>query len=411
MLNSRICEMLDIEYPVFQGGMAWIADGVLAAAVSQGGGLGIIAAGNARGEDVRKEIRIAKEKTHRPIGVNIMLLSPYADEVAKVVLEENVAVVTTGAGNPSKYMESWKEVGIKVIPVVASVALAKRMAKYGGMPDAALENFASGALYKAAREGDTEKVCPNCHKSVSLSRLWAEQLVCPCGYHFRMNARQRIRMITDKDSFKELFTSLRSEDPLAFPGYARKLETAGTAGGETEAVLCGTATIGGEKCGIFVMESDFMMGSMGSVVGEKITLLFEYAAVHRLPVIGYTVSGGARMQEGLLSLMQMAKTSAAVKRHSDAGLFYLAVLTDPTTGGVTASFAMEADILLAEPGATIGFAGPRVVEQTTRKSLPKGFQKAEFVLKHGFLDGIVLRKDQKKLLAELLKIHNGERRT
>ena len=218
-------------------------------------------------------------------------------------------------------------------------------------------------------------------------------------------------MITDKDSFKELFTSLRSEDPLAFPGYARKLETAGTAGGETEAVLCGTATIGGEKCGIFVMESDFMMGSMGSVVGEKITLLFEYAAVHRLPVIGYTVSGGARMQEGLLSLMQMAKTSAAVKRHSDAGLFYLAVLTDPTTGGVTASFAMEADILLAEPGATIGFAGPRVVEQTTRKSLPKGFQKAEFVLKHGFLDGIVLRKDQKKLLAELLKIHNRERRT
>lgn len=131
MLNSRICEMLDIEYPVFQGGMAWIADGVLAAAVSQGGGLGIIAAGNARGEDVRKEIRIAKEKTHRPIGVNIMLLSPYADEVAKVVLEENVAVVTTGAGNPSKYMESWKEAGIKVIPVVASVALAKRMAKYG----------------------------------------------------------------------------------------------------------------------------------------------------------------------------------------------------------------------------------------------------------------------------------------
>lgn len=194
-------------------------------------------------------------------------------------------------------------------------------------------------------------------------------------------------------------------------GYADAVITGGTAGGETEAVLCGTATIGGEKCGIFVMESDFMMGSMGSVVGEKITLLFEYAAVHRLPVIGYTVSGGARMQEGLLSLMQMAKTSAAVKRHSDAGLFYLAVLTDPTTGGVTASFAMEADILLAEPGATIGFAGPRVVEQTTRKSLPKGFQKAEFVLKHGFLDGIVLRKDQKKLLAELLKIHNGERRT
>ena len=150
-----------------------------------------------------------------------------------------------------------------------------------------------------------------------------------------------------------------------------------------------------------------MMGSMGSAVGEKITSLFEYAIQQRLPVIGFTVSGGARMQEGLLSLMQMAKTSAAVKRHSDAGLLYIAVLTDPTTGGVTASFAMEADIILAEPGATVGFAGARVVEQTTKKALPDGFQKSEFVLEHGFIDSIIPRSNQRKYLTELLKMHDG----
>ncbi len=150
-----------------------------------------------------------------------------------------------------------------------------------------------------------------------------------------------------------------------------------------------------------------MMGSMGSVVGEKITRLFEHAVRHRLPVVGFPVSGGARMQEGLLSLMQMAKTSAAVKRHSDAGLAYIAVLLDPTTGGVTASFAMEADIILAEPGATVGFAGARVIEQTTRRALPHGFQKAEFLLAHGFLDGIVPRSGQRELLARLLNLHKG----
>ena len=194
---------------------------------------------------------------------------------------------------------------------------------------------------------------------------------------------------------------------MNFPGYTDKLETVRAASGEKEAVLCGTAEIGGQSCCVFVMESYFMMGSMGSAVGEKITSLFEYATEHRLPVIGFTVSGGARMQEGLLSLMQMAKTSAAVKRHSDAGLLYIAVLTDPTTGGVTASFAMEADIILAEPGATVGFAGKRVIEQTTRKLLPKRFQTAEFVLEHGFVDNIVPRSNQKKMLTELLKLHNG----
>lgn len=255
--------------------------------------------------------------------------------------------------------------------------------------------------------GEPEMTCPNCRKSIPLSRLWANDLVCPCGHHFRMKARQRLRLIVDKGSFRELFPGLKAHNPLGFPGYQEKLETVRVASGEEEAVVCGTAAIGTQKCCLFVMEPYFMMGSMGSAVGEKITALFEYALEHRLPVVGFTVSGGARMQEGLLSLMQMAKTSAAVKRHSDAGLLYIAVLTDPTTGGVTASFAMEADVILAEPGATVGFAGARVIEQTTRKALPQGFQKAEFVLEHGFVDSIVPRGKQKKVLSGLLEIHHG----
>ena len=202
-------------------------------------------------------------------------------------------------------------------------------------------------------EGEPEKKCPNCHKEIPLSKLWANNLVCSCGYHFRVKARHRLRMITDKGTFSEMFADMESNDPLSFPGYKEKLNTVRVSSGEEEAVICGTAKIGGEKCCVFAMDPFFMMGSMGSVVGERITCLFEYATENRLPVVAFTVSGGARMQEGLVSLMQMAKTSAAVKRHSDAGLLYIAVLTDPTTGGVTASFAMEADIILSEPGATV----------------------------------------------------------
>lgn len=255
--------------------------------------------------------------------------------------------------------------------------------------------------------GEPEKNCPNCHKDIPLSRLWANQLVCNCGYHFRMKSRQRLRMLVDKESFVEFFKDLKGENPLSFPGYTEKIETVREVSGEIEGVICGSATIGGQNCCIFIMEPHFMMGSMGTAVGEKITLLFEYATSHRMPVVGYTVSGGARMQEGLLSLMQMAKTSGAVKRHSDAGLLYIVVLTDPTTGGVTASFAMEGDIILAEPGATVGFAGARVIEQTTKKTLPKGFQKAEFLLEHGFVDSIVPRQEQKNFLTTLLKMHYG----
>lgn len=256
-------------------------------------------------------------------------------------------------------------------------------------------------------EGEPEKKCPNCHKSIPLSRLWANHQVCPCGYHFRMRGRPRIQMLVDAGSFQEMFSDMRSGNPLLFPGYQEKLDNVRSVSNEEEAVVCGTAAINGQSCCLFVMEPYFMMGSMGAVVGEKITSLFEYAAEKRLPVVGFTVSGGARMQEGLLSLMQMAKTSAAVKRHSDIGLLYVAVLTDPTTGGVTASFALEADIILAEPLATVGFAGARVIEQTTKKTLPKGFQTAEFLLDHGFIDQVVPRNGQKKLLGNLLALHHG----
>ncbi len=275
-------------------------------------------------------------------------------------------------------------------------------------PKNELESGGRTAAPVHSDESEPEVTCPNCHKSLPVSRLWANLNTCPCGHHFRISARQRIRLLTDKNSFREMDAQLQSDDPLGFSGYQAKLETARISSSETEAVLCGTAAIGGQKCCLFAMEPSFMMGSMGTVVGEKITRLFEYAAANRLPVIGCTVSGGARMQEGLLSLMQMAKTSGAVKRHSDAGLLYIVLLTDPTTGGVTASFAMEGDIILAEPGATIGFAGARVIEQTTRKALPKGFQTAEFLLEHGFVDAIVPRKDQRSVLKNLLKLHGGD---
>ena len=209
------------------------------------------------------------------------------------------------------------------------------------------------------------------------------------------------------ESFEELFSDLSPTNLLDFPGYDEKLKKAQAESGEQEGVICGTARIGNYPVALFVMDPGFILGSMGTIVGEKITRLFEYAAAQNLPVIGYTVSGGARMQEGILSLMQMAKTSGAVKLHSDAGLLYITVLTNPTTGGVTASFAMEGDIILAEPKALVAFAGPRVIEQTIRQKLPSGFQRAEFLLEKGFVDAIVHRKDQKSYLTTILKLHQN----
>lgn len=258
---------------------------------------------------------------------------------------------------------------------------------------------------------EPEITCPNCHKCFPESRIASNMYVCQCGHHFRINARTRISYVTDEGSFNELFADVRSKDPIQFPGYEKKLEATRESSGCDEAVITGTATINGNKCAIFVMEPFFMMGSMGTAVGEKVTSIFEYATELRLPVVGFTVSGGARMQEGLVSLMQMAKCSGAVKRHSDAGLLYVTVLTDPTTGGVTASFAMEGDIILAEPGATVGFAGARVIEQTTRKILPRGFQTAEFMMEHGFVDNIAPRRGQKKILQKILEMHREGGRT
>lgn len=273
-------------------------------------------------------------------------------------------------------------------------------------PKNELEHGGRGAA-SVQDNAEPERNCPNCRKSTPVSKLRAELWVCSCGHHFRMKARQRLSYLCDSGRFRELFSDVIGSDPLFFPGYQEKIDSVRTASRENEAVLCGRASIGGEDCALFIMEPSFLMGSMGCAVGEKISRLFEYAISEHLPVIGITVSGGARMQEGLLSLMQMAKTSAAVKRHSDAGLLYISLLTDPTTGGVTASFAMEGDIILAEPGATVGFAGARVIEQTTGKKLPKGFQTAEFVLEHGFIDAIVPREQQKTLLARILRLHKG----
>lgn len=248
--------------------------------------------------------------------------------------------------------------------------------------------------------------CKKCQKETAVYDLFQNCYVCPgCGYHFRVGMRDRIRLTADKNSFHELFSGLTSKNFLEFPNYDEKLEKARSTTKEEDAVLCGIASIGGNPCAVFVMDARFMMASMGSVVGEKITRIFEYATEHKLPVIGFTASGGARMQEGIVSLMQMAKVSGAVKAHSNAGLLYVAVLTDPTTGGVTASFAMQGDINLAEPSALIGFAGRRVVEQTTKSKLPDNFQSAEFLLEHGFVDAIVPRTQLRDTLAELLHIH------
>ena len=270
-----------------------------------------------------------------------------------------------------------------------------------------LEQGGRTSIPPKADEQDSEltQQCPNCHRQTALSQLWNDVYVCACGHHFRIRAAQRLRLMADPGSFIPEFDGLLSTDPLRFPGYQKKLDMTQSMTGGEEAVLCGRIIIGGSPCLIFAMDPYFMMGSMGTVVGEKITRTFELATRLGLPVVGCTVSGGARMQEGMLSLMQMAKTSAAVKRHSNAGLLYLTLLTDPTTGGVMASFAMEGDIILAEPGATAGFAGARVIEQTTRKKLPAGFQTAEFLLAHGFVDAIVPRGEQREVIARLLRMH------
>lgn len=248
--------------------------------------------------------------------------------------------------------------------------------------------------------------CPRCRNSVFEDEMKIEKMICPnCGYHARISAQERLKMTVDRGSFVEIDSEMKSRNPIDFPGYEEKVQELQEKTGMNDAIIIGEAEIRGIPIVIGIMDSRFMMASMGSVVGEKITRAFEYATQTKKPVIMFTASGGARMQEGTISLMQMAKTSGAVSRHDDAGLLYITVLTDPTTGGVTASFASLGDIIIAEPKALVGFAGRRVIEGTIKQRLPDDFQLAEFLQDKGFIDMIVDRKNMRSVLSHLLRLH------
>ena len=250
--------------------------------------------------------------------------------------------------------------------------------------------------------------CPKCGKVIYTKLLMKNYKKCDeCEYNFKVSSNERFAMILDDGELYEYDAQITTRNPLNFPGYGDKLVKTQTLTGLVDGIVTGKGKIDGQPVMLGVMDAAFFMGSMGTAIGEKLARLFEKATKERLPVIVFTASGGARMQEGIFSLMQMAKVSAAVARHSEAGLLYVTVLTDPTTGGVTASFAMLGDIILAEPGALIGFAGPRVIEQTIGQKLPEGFQRAEFLLEHGFVDQIVPRDQLKQTLGTILKLHSN----
>ncbi|MBU8787012.1 MULTISPECIES: acetyl-CoA carboxylase, carboxyltransferase subunit beta [Bacillus] len=274
---------------------------------------------------------------------------------------------------------------------------SKKKKKYASVPaEKAKQDVPEGIMTK----------CPDCKKIMLTKELDKNLRVCMnCGHHLKMNAKQRFKSLLDDQSFEEFNQDMVSENPLGFPGYLEKLEKDREKTSLNEAVVTGKGTIDGAPAVVAVMDSSFRMGSMGSVVGEKITLAIEKAREEKIPFIIFTASGGARMQEGLLSLMQMAKTSSALKLFSEEGGLIISVMTHPTTGGVSASFASLGDYNLAEPGALIGFAGRRIIEQTIREELPEDFQTAEFLLKHGQLDAVVHRADMKKTLGSILNMH------
>ena len=265
-----------------------------------------------------------------------------------------------------------------------------------------------GASRPEVPEGLLRK-CNKCGGAIITEDVKNGYYICPkCGGYFRVHAYHRVEMIADEGTFEEWDLGLTTRNPLNYKGYEEKLEGLKEKTGLEEAVVTGKICINGTETAVGVCDGRFLMASMGEVVGEKIARMVERATREKLPIILFACSGGARMQEGIVSLMQMAKTSAALKRHSDAGLLYISVLTDPTTGGVTASFAMLGDVILAEPKALIGFAGPRVIEQTIGQKLPKGFQRSEFLLEHGFIDAIVERPQLKETLSQILKLHERE---
>ncbi|MBR4305428.1 MAG: acetyl-CoA carboxylase carboxyltransferase subunit beta [Ruminiclostridium sp.] len=275
-----------------------------------------------------------------------------------------------------------------------------------------------------AEKNETEKVkapeipkdllfkCPRCQSVIFMDEFEKRRKTCPsCNYHARLSWKERLEITADKDSYEPFDENMNSLNPIGFPDYEKKIKRLQEANDINDAIATGVCTIRGYKTVIGIMDSNFMMASMGSVVGEKITRAFEYATENNMPVILFTASGGARMQEGIISLMQMAKTSGAVKRHSDAGGLYITVLTDPTTGGVTASFASLGDIILAEPKVLIGFAGRRVIQDTIKQRLPDDFQTAEFLLQSGFVDAIVERKAMRKSLSNILRLHNYKKQS
>lgn len=261
-------------------------------------------------------------------------------------------------------------------------------------------------LRESASGKDEIMECPECHEKMARGILAMKNFVCPeCCYYYKVTAKERIAMICDEGSFKEMDNNLVTQNPIKFPGYRKKLEVLRMKTGMQDAVMTGIGKIEGEKAAIAVLDSAFLMGSMGTVVGEKLVRLTETAAKKKLPLIIFSASGGARMQEGLFSLMQMAKTAGAVETFKDAGGLFISCFTNPTTGGVSASYASLGDIMIGEPKALIGFAGPRVIKQTIGQDLPEGFQRAEFLLEHGMLDMVVERKDLKNVLARLLRMH------
>lgn len=279
------------------------------------------------------------------------------------------------------------------------------------------EDFKSdsaGAAPEQPRAEIDDKIwakCNGCNKALYEKMLMNNLKVCPlCDYHFRLTPSERVEMTFDKGTFTPIEYDLGISDPLDFPGYREKVEANRKASGNADAVLCGVGEIGGVKAAACIMNSFFIMGSMGYYVGEAITRTVEYATEAGLPIVIFTTSGGARMQEGIVSLMQMAKISGALEKHGEAGLLYLTVITHPTTGGVTASFASLGDIIIAEKGALIGFAGKRVIEQTIKQKLPKDFQSAEFAFEHGFVDMICERRELKETITKILMIHRRTQR-
>ncbi|MGN0318072.1 MAG: acetyl-CoA carboxylase, carboxyltransferase subunit beta [Lachnospira sp.] len=261
-------------------------------------------------------------------------------------------------------------------------------------------------LIKVRKSDSVQVECPKCKAELTADQIRSNMYICPeCGHYYPVKPTERIAMISDEDTFKEMYAGLKTTDPLDFPEYSEKLEANRAKTGQLDAAVTGTCKINGIRCAVAVLDGRFLMGSMGTVVGEKIVRLTEYADKKHLPLIIFSASGGARMQEGLFSLMQMARTSAAIQRYKDNGGLYISVLTNPTTGGVSASFASLGDIIMAEPKALICFAGPRVIEQTIGQKLPEGFQRAEFLLEHGMLDMITERAHLRETLSKIIAIH------